>query len=54
MLVNYAFILILSVFGIILPLTAIIAGWVLGPRKPDPVKTDIYESGLNTIGDTWI
>lgn len=54
MLVNYAFILILSVFGIILPLTAIVAGWILGPRKPDPVKNDIYESGLNTIGDTWI
>ncbi len=54
MLVNYAFILILSGLGIVLPLVSIVAGWILGPRKPDPVKNDIYESGLNTIGDTWI
>ncbi len=54
MLINYAFILILSGFGIVLPLVSIVAGWILGPRKPDPVKNDIYESGLNTIGDTWV
>lgn len=54
MLTNYAFILILSIFGLILPITAVLAGWVLGPRRPDPIKNDIYESGLRTFGDTWV
>ncbi len=54
MLLKYAFIFILSGFALVLPLVSIVAGAILGPRKPDPVKNDIYESGLNTIGDTWI
>ena len=24
------------------------------PRRPDEVKNDIYESGVETIGDTWV
>jgi NADH:ubiquinone oxidoreductase subunit 3 (subunit A) len=26
----------------------------LGPRRPDPVKNETYESGVETIGDTWV
>ncbi len=54
MLSQYAFILILSVFGMILPIAAVSIGWLLGPRRPDPIKNDIYESGMKTIGDTWV
>ena len=48
MLSQYAFILILSVFGMLLPIAAVSIGWLLGPRRPDPVKNDIYESGMRT------
>ena len=51
---NYAFVLILSVLAFVLPLVAIILGMILGPRRPDPVKTATYESGVETIGDTWV
>lgn len=54
MLSQYAFILILSGLAMILPIAAITIGHFLGPRKPDPVKTDVYESGMKTIGDTWV
>jgi NADH:ubiquinone oxidoreductase subunit 3 (subunit A) len=54
MLTNYAFVLILSVLAIALPLVAIVLGSLLGPRRPDPVKTATYESGVETIGDTWV
>lgn len=54
MLSNYAFVLILSVLAFTLPTVAVILGWLLGPKRPDPVKTSTYESGVETIGDTWV
>lgn len=54
MLGNFAFILILSGVAFIIPLAAILIGYLLGPRRPDPIKTDTYESGIETIGDTWV
>lgn len=54
MLEGYAFVLILSGIAFIIPLSAIVVGFFLGPRRPDPIKTDTYESGVETIGDTWV
>jgi NADH-quinone oxidoreductase subunit A len=31
----------------------LIAGW-LAPRKPNPLKSQIYECGIETYGDTWV
>ena len=54
MLSNFAFVLALRVVAFIIPLAAIVIGYLLGPRRPDPIKTDTYESGIETIGDTWV
>ena len=54
MLQNYAFVLILSLIALTIPIGAIAAGFLLGPRRPDPVKNATYESGVETIGDTWV
>lgn len=54
MLSNYAFVLILSVLAFALPTVAVVLGWILGPKRPDPVKSSTYESGVETIGDTWV
>ena len=54
MLQQYAFVLILSTIALIVPAAAITIGHFLGPRKPDAVKNDTYESGVETIGDTWV
>lgn len=54
MLSNYAFVLILSVLAFALPLVAVVLGSLLGPRRPDVVKNATYESGVETIGDTWV
>jgi NADH-quinone oxidoreductase subunit A len=40
--------------SLIIPVAAIVLGTLLGPRRPDPIKTDTYESGVETIGDTWV
>ena len=54
MLSNYAFVLILSVLAFALPLVAVVLGSLLGPKRPDIVKNATYESGVETIGDTWV
>lgn len=54
MLGNFAFIMILSVVAFIIPLSAIVIGALLGPRRPNAVKNATYESGVETIGDTWV
>lgn len=54
MLSQWGFVLILSVIAMIIPVAAITIGHFLGPRRPDPIKNETYESGVETIGDTWV
>ncbi|MEZ4713263.1 MAG: NADH-quinone oxidoreductase subunit A [Caldilineaceae bacterium] len=54
MLQDYAFVLILSGIAFILPVAATFIGFLLGPRKPDAIKGATYESGVETVGDTWV
>ena len=54
MLNNYAFVLILSILAFALPGVAVLMGMLLGPRRPDSIKNATYESGVETIGDTWV
>jgi NADH:ubiquinone oxidoreductase subunit 3 (subunit A) len=54
MLSQYLFVLLLSVIALIIPVAAIVMGHFLGPRRPDPIKNQTYESGVETIGDTWV
>ena len=54
MLNQYGFILILSGIALLIPVAAILIGHFLGPRRPDPIKNETYESGVETIGDTWV
>ena len=51
---QWAFVLILSSIALLIPVAAILIGHFLGPRRPDPIKNETYESGVETIGDTWV
>jgi NADH:ubiquinone oxidoreductase subunit 3 (subunit A) len=51
---DYNFIGVYVVVAIAFPFVALGLAWLLRPKKPNPVKTDIYECGLETIGDTWV
>ena len=42
------------VIGAIIPAAAIIAAWVLGPKRPNPIKQTTYECGIETVGDSWV
>ncbi|MDQ7028371.1 MAG: NADH-quinone oxidoreductase subunit A [Ardenticatenia bacterium] len=50
----YAVIGAFLVIGLLLPLMTVMAATLLSPRKPNPIKQDIYECGLKTVGETWV
>jgi len=51
---EWAFVGIFLAIAGILPAMPIMLGWMLGPRKPNPIKQDTYECGIETVGDAWV
>lgn len=54
MLSDYNFIGVFVIVAVIFPFVALGLAWLLRPKKPNPVKTDTYECGLQTTGETWV
>ena len=52
MLENYLPILVFILLGILFGLVPMIAGFVLGPRRPDPDKNAPYECGFEAFEDS--
>jgi len=51
---SYAFIGILAVVAFGFAVAGLIAAWLVSPKKPNPIKNDTYECGIQTFGDTWV
>lgn len=51
---EWAFIFVFLAIAPILPVAPIFLGWLLGPKKPNAIKNDTYECGVETVGDTWV
>ncbi len=34
--------------------SAILIAWLLGPKKPNPIKQSQYECGMETFGENWV
>lgn len=54
MLSDWQFIAIFVVLSPIFPAMPIILNRLLGPHKPNPIKQQSYECGIETVGDTWV
>ena len=52
MLENYLPILVFLVMGIIFGVVPVIAGFLLGPRRPDAAKLSPYECGFEAFEDS--
>lgn len=50
----YAVIGAFLIVGLTLPAVTLLGAFVLSPKKPNPIKSDIYECGLETVGETWV
>jgi NADH-quinone oxidoreductase subunit A len=42
------------IVGLIIPVGAIGVAWILGPKKPNPIKRSTYECGIEPIGEGWV
>ena len=51
---EFEFVGVFGVITVIIPIAILIISWFLRPKKPNPVKQQTYESGMETIGDTWV
>lgn len=51
MLQNYLPILIFLVMGSVLGVVALLLGYALGPKRPDPAKNSPYECGFEAFDD---
>jgi NADH-quinone oxidoreductase subunit A len=51
---EYMFVGLMTVIALIFPTIPLILARLLAPRKPSPIKNDIYECGLETTGNSWI
>ena len=59
MFTDYGPLLILLAAATGVPVGGIVTSWLLGqlrrrPNRPDPVKNDTYECGVESIGSSWI
>ena len=55
---QYGLVFILAVVAFIVPASMLLASSLFArlsirPQKPDPVKLDVYECGMQTIGGRW-
>ena len=55
---QYGLIAIFAVVAFIVPASMMMVSWLASkvrvrPQKPDPVKSDVYECGMQTIGGKW-
>lgn len=51
---DWLYIGIFIVLSLFVPALAIILAGLLGPKKPNPLKSSIYECGIETVGPTWV
>ncbi|MER3399798.1 MAG: NADH-quinone oxidoreductase subunit A [Thermoflexus sp.] len=49
-----------ALVGLFLVVTVVLLGatlllwWLLRPKKPNPLKLETYECGVQTVGDAWV
>lgn len=54
MLNDWIFIGIFVLIAPVFPALALLIPRIIAPRKPNPVKSETYECGMETYGDTYV
>ena len=55
---QYGLVLLLGIVSVTIPTSLLVVSWIFSkfrirPSKPNPIKLDTYESGMETIGGRW-
>jgi NADH-quinone oxidoreductase subunit A len=51
---EFSFIGILLVVSTTLAILALVAAWLIRPKRPNAIKADTYECGMETVGTSWV
>lgn len=51
---DWFFIVLFVVVSPVLAAVPMLINYLLGPRKPNPIKQQTYECGIETVGDAWV
>ena len=51
---DWLFIGVFLVLAPVFPAAALIIPRIIAPRKPNPLKSETYECGVETVGNTWV
>lgn len=51
---EWAFVGVFLLLAPIFPILPIGAAWLFRPSKPNVLKSQTYECGVETVGDTWV
>jgi NADH-quinone oxidoreductase subunit A len=51
---DWLFIGLIFLLAPIFPAMALLIPRLIAPRKPSPLKSQTYECGIETVGDTWV
>ena len=51
---DYAFVGLMTAIALVFPAVILILARLIIPKKPAPIKNDIYECGLEATGNSWI
>jgi NADH-quinone oxidoreductase subunit A len=51
---EFSFFGLLLIVSIVLPLVILVAAWVIRPRRPNAIKAQTYECGIETVGTSWV
>jgi len=51
---EWLYVALFMLVGLVIPVGAIGAGFIFGPKKPNPVKQSTYECGIEPVGDVWV
>ncbi|UCC50437.1 MAG: NADH-quinone oxidoreductase subunit A [Anaerolineaceae bacterium] len=54
MFAEWQYIILFVAFAPIFPLAPVVVNRLLGPQRPNPIKQQTYECGIETVGDTWV
>jgi NADH-quinone oxidoreductase subunit A len=51
---DFAFVGIFVIVAVVLLSLPLIIAALIAPRKPNPIKSETYECGIETVGETWV
>ena len=54
MLDNWLYIGLFIIVALFIPAVAVSLPRLIGPRKPNAIKQEIYECGMETVGEAWV